>query len=372
MGICASSLTEEEKAAAKKNAALNRDLNDDFKVQSGKVKLLLLGAGESGKSTLFKQMKILYSTKKGWTLTERENFAKVVYNNIIQNMKALLEACPSHTPAENQDAADEVLALKPNTAIDGKVAELLTTVWSDPGVQATWADRGDIQVQDALEYYLKEGEDTRMKAIQSPEYLPTDEDILRVRVRTSGIVEEEFTMEKTTFLMTDVGGQRNERKKWLHAFEDVHAVIFVAAISEYDQVLYEDNTTNRQTESVELFEKMCNEQWFKNSGMILFLNKSDLFREKLRHVPFKVEGTRNTDYTGKEYKEGMSDDEFEEVYADTTNYLKNLYKNQNHYPSQKEVYVYVTCATDTNQIQQIMNACKDIFLKDNLRENGFM
>lgn len=65
------------------------------------------------------------------------------------------------------------------------------------------------------------------------------------RVRTSGIVTERYNIDGTTFEMYDVGGQRNERKKWIHCFEGVTAVIFVAAISEYDQKLFEDASTNR-------------------------------------------------------------------------------------------------------------------------------
>lgn len=40
-----------------------------------------------------------------------------------------------------------------------------------------------------------------------------------------------------------MGGQRSERKKWIHCFEDVTAIIFCVAMSEYDQVLHEDETT---------------------------------------------------------------------------------------------------------------------------------
>lgn len=51
----------------------------------------------------------------------------------------------------------------------------------------------------------------------------------------------------------DVGGQRSERKKWIHCFEDVTAIIFCVAMSEYDQVLHEDETTVREREQTNLY-----------------------------------------------------------------------------------------------------------------------
>jgi dihydroxyacetone kinase DhaKLM complex PTS-EIIA-like component DhaM len=62
--------------------------------------------------------------------------------------------------------------------------------------------------------------------------------VLHCRARTTGIVETAFQIKKDQFKLMDVGGQRNERKKWIHCFEGVTAVLFVAAISEYDQVIY--------------------------------------------------------------------------------------------------------------------------------------
>jgi hypothetical protein len=88
--------------------------------------------------------------------------------------------------------------------------------------------------------------------------------------------------------MFDVGGQRNERKKWIHCFESVTAVLFVAAISEYDQVLYEDENTNRMVEALNLFEEICNSRWFRETSIILFLNKRDIFSEKVAKVPLTV------------------------------------------------------------------------------------
>jgi hypothetical protein len=52
--------------------------------------------------------------------------------------------------------------------------------------------------------------------------------------------------------MFDVGGQRSERKKWIHCFENVTTILFLVAISEYDQLLFEDETVNRMQEARKL------------------------------------------------------------------------------------------------------------------------
>ena len=85
-----------------------------------------------------------------------------------------------------------------------------------------------------------------------------------------------------------MGGQRNERKKWIHCFEDVTAIIFFCDASAYNQTLFEDERVNRMHESVTLFEEICNCQWFNDTSIILFLNKSDLFQEKIKKTSLKV------------------------------------------------------------------------------------
>lgn len=72
------------------------------------------------------------------------------------------------------------------------------------------------------------------------DYLPTDQDILRTRLRTTGITETIFELGNLTYRMFDVGGQRSERKKWIHVFDNVQVVLFLVAISGYDHVLVED------------------------------------------------------------------------------------------------------------------------------------
>lgn len=93
----------------------------------------------------------------------------------------------------------------------------------------------------------------------------------------------------------DMGGQRSERKKWIHCFEDVTTILFIVAVSEYDQSLFEDVTMNRMNEALTLFDSICNSPWFTSTPIILFLNKSDLLREKLKTSPIEK---HFCDYTG--------------------------------------------------------------------------
>ena len=141
---------------------------------------------------------------------------------------------------------------------------------------------------------------------------------MHVRAKTTGITETVFGMgekkNELTVRMVDVGGQRNERKKWIHCFQDVTAIIFVVAASEYNQVLEEDLTTNRMHESIKLFRDIINskknfifiktlnlkftlffnfspnhlDRWFQNTSVILFLNKRDLFLEKIQKFPLTI------------------------------------------------------------------------------------
>ena len=109
-----------------------------------------------------------------------------------------------------------------------------------------------------MKYYFE-----NIDRIKQPNYLANQQDILLSRVRTSGIVTERYEIDGSQFEMYDVGGQRNERKKWIHCFDDVTAVIFVAALSEYDQRLFEDANTNRMTEAIDLFDEIANNRYFR-------------------------------------------------------------------------------------------------------------
>lgn len=161
--------------------------------------------------------------------------------------------------------------------------------------------------------------------------------------------------------MYDVGGQRNERKKWIHCFDGVTAIIFVGAISEYDQVLYEDKTQNRLVEAVELFDEICNSKWFTETSIILFLNKRDLFMDKFveSKIPLNVTGLPM--FETWEPIDWSSTNE-EDAVAKAHAWIIKQFMDQRKNP-EKEVYSHITCATDTQNVGTVFNACKDIILK---------
>lgn len=349
-----------------RNKQIDRQQVTELKRQDEIIKLLLLGAGESGKSTIFRQMKLLFGKK--YTEEELLHMVPVVHANIMSTMLTVLQnAAPKQIAIGPRDIADKFLnTIDEDSVVNEQNAEQLKTLWADPGLQEVWAQRSSYQVLDSLEHYMLP---ENLDRICKVGYVPTEQDILHARVRTSGIVEERYEIDGVNFTMFDVGGQRNERKKWIHAFDGVTAVIFVAALNEYDLVLYEDNRTARVAEAVKLFDEIANSQWFEKTSIILFLNKVDLFIAKLFRSPYRVVGVRNEDFEGP-YAEDPNVNHTEAVLAAQNHTLRKFLSVKHN--EGKEIYHHITCATDTKNVEVVFNACKDIILRSNLVESGFL
>lgn len=101
------------------------------------------------------------------------------------------------------------------------------------------------------------------------------------------MLEKNFVIKDHKFKICDVGGQRSERRKWMNFFSNVTSVIFVVSLSCYDELTFEEET-NAMTTSIEVFDEQVNGEWFKDTPFILFLNKSDLFYQKIETVPIKL------------------------------------------------------------------------------------
>jgi len=331
----------------KQNADINKYLRDEKRKLDKEVKLLLLGAGESGKSTIAKQMKIIHL--EGFTTDEKLSYKNIIYNNIIGSMKTLITAAQNFGYAiKRQDLADAVKGADTVT-FTPELTDTMKQLWKDEGIQQAYARQSEFQLNDSAAYYFE-----HLSRIGTKDYVPNEQDVLRSRAKTTGIIETEFTVQKTKFRLVDVGGQRSERKKWMHCFQDVTAVIFCVALSEYDLKLYEDDTTNRMQESLKLFREICNSKWFTDTAVILFLNKKDLFADKVTRVDLNV--------CFSEYSGGKS-------YDPALEFIKEKFLAANENPK-KHIYTHATCATDTDNITVVFNAVKDIILQQILNDTG--
>jgi len=356
MGSCGSSVVVDPESK-RVSESINQYLKEEKK--HSKVKLLLLGAGESGKSTIAKQMKIIHLN--GYTDEERLRFRPIVFSNIVENIRALVEQAERFDlklMEANQENASKVFTVDDDQFreinskwIDSELTRVIQELWSDPAIQKTFLRASEFQLSDSTAYFFQE-----LDRISKEDYVPSIQDILRVRVKTTGTNETEFRVDNYVFSITDVGGQRSERRKWIHCFENVTAIIFCAALSEYDQKLYEDETTNRMFEALRLFSDIVNSKWFVNTPVILFLNKKDIFESKIKEVPLKV---CFKDYEGpNEYEEAS--DFIEKQFLGQIKNEKKLH------------YVYKSCATDTDNIKLIFQSVKDVFVTIYLEQMGLL
>ncbi|KAI8845032.1 guanine nucleotide binding protein, alpha subunit [Chytriomyces cf. hyalinus JEL632] len=438
-------VSPEEKARTAQSREIDKQLrieeNEASKGESFIVKLLLLGAGESGKSTVLKQMKLMNGA--GFTPAEIANYRAAIISNIISCVEALISAMDalkipygfkpdadheisnvhaSLSPmplapfdkstesifmsqslprgirslkgddmetskksvkeegaiaraddiisraaermyeelggSENQPYPPEITILKASERmlfgldLNASILEAIKYFWSDTGVQYCYSRSNEYQLMDCCAYFLSDAG----KFLGSG-FTPSEMDILKARIMTTTVTESNFKVNaKTTLRVYDVGGQRSERKKWAPYFQDVKAIIFLIAISSYDQVCMEDESMNRMVENMNLFASICNHPMFKATSMIVFMNKIDIFSEKLAKSPISKYFPT---FTGQNsYEEG-------------TAYFSDRITELNKYP-EKSIYIYFTWATDTSQISSVLGTVNSILLGDALMNMGML
>jgi len=340
------------KEQKKINKIIEKRLKRDKLDSRNELKLLLLGTGESGKSTFIKQMRIIHDCD--YTDNERKKFVQYVYHNIFIAIQSLIKAMnelkieyKNESNLENAKLLETVFVdYKTSlTVLDKNFVEAIKQLWSDSGVQECYNKRNEFQLSDSAKYYFDQ-----IDRISDINYLPTQQDILRVRIPTTGINEYTFVLSSVRFRIVDVGGQRSERRKWIHCFENVTSIIFLAALNEYDLILYEsqNNCQNRMEESQALFETIITCQWFENSSVILFLNKIDLLEEKVMYSNLidyfpEYDGPANDPISAREF-------------------ILKMYEDLNPDP-EKSLFSHFTCATDTENICFVFESVKYTIFK---------
>ncbi|KAJ7910964.1 guanine nucleotide binding protein, alpha subunit [Mycena leptocephala] len=307
------------------------------------VKVMLLGQAESGKSTLQKQFQLYHASH---TLeVERPSWRIVVYANLIKAVRTILEELDYEFslsldeypwPSEDSGPTDvgaqnEIIELRrhllPLISLEGSLSSELsegvsfvghrrgtlfpprkgsfTRASSRPAVIATnraaqmlsttvhvieslWRHRSvqhmlrvrKLRLQESGLFFL-----SQVQRIAQPDYIPSTDDVLHVRLQTVGVIEHSLKVNTVggsyLWKIYDVGGTRSQRPAWCSYFDDVNALIFLAPISAFDQYLEEDPLTNRIHDSLQLLTSICSNKLLKNAQLVLLLNKTDILRKKL-------------------------------------------------------------------------------------------
>jgi len=356
MGTCMSTETiEVSEEDRKRHRAAEKTLKDAKAKMNKQVKVLLLGSGDSGKSTVLKQMRLIH--KVPFSTQEIENYRQLVFNNLTQGLKYLLESMEDMELQVSDDNVGfvELIAeardLRDAEVFPTSYYEPLRQLWLDENVQKAWERGNEAALPENMFYYF-----SQLDRLFDESYSPNEQDIVHCRARTIGITETTFHLRDNEMLMVDVGGQKSERRKWIHCFQDVTSILFLVSLSGYDQCLVEDKDANQMQDAMTIWDSICHSQWFKSTSIILFLNKNDLFERKIEHSDIKnffpdFDGEVGDPRSGREY--------FKRRFA-------KLAQKAN--AKEREIYIHITTATDTALLRVVMAAVEDTIISKSIRE----
>jgi len=356
---CLCSETEEVKT----NRIIEKQLHSEKSDHFNAIRILVCGTGDSGKTTLIRQMKIIHLG--GFDTTESRNLMPIICQNIIQSsydmVKIFYEKGITLGKVEYLCEPDERknvdMSFKNGLAsyfydIPPTLGALIKPLLDTKEFYTYLETYGkSLHFPDGLVYLLKNYDEIAKKG-----HVPTEKEIIHTKIVTHGVWELKFKVNNTPFVMYDVGGQRIERKNWCSVYDDISCVIFVVAISEYDQVLKEDDQVNRLHESIKQFRQIRTEKRLQGKSLVLFLNKTDLFETKIKKVPLTVcfpDCPKDIANDSKQAKKYILEKMWEGSVSDL--YLTRY-----------------TCATDKENIQTVFEAVKTFCIKRDLEANGLV
>ena len=326
------------------------------------IYILLLGAAETGKSTMMRQMKIIEGNGMSpQSLRSYKNYVLLnLFNCVNKLIEAVIESNLGWKTKESTDAATilgdltkerwNLHKLENDPHIPVNHAQLIENIWYDNSAQECWNKANEYNLPDSLAYYLNSA-----KRICQHGYVPSQEDVLRLRIPTESQTMNDFTLGNLTLRITDVGGQKGQRRRWMRLFDDLNTVIFLASLSEYDQywkTSEEDENINRLELSLQLFKETIGYRGFDKTCIILFLNKTDVLQQKVQSSDIR---RYFPDYEGP-YRDAKN----------VTKFIKSKFITMGD-EQNKLIYDHETCATDTSRTKYVFTAVKDNILFENLK-----
>ncbi|KAJ6486033.1 G protein alpha-subunit [Mycena vulgaris] len=327
------------------NDEIDKRIYLDFLRARNEIDVLLLGAGGAERSVL-RQLKLFHSPE----LTDRERVAykEVIFSNITQYMCAVLEAMPALeiSLSPMNDARTATILSHPELyeadVLPHDVADGIRGLWHDPRVKEAVRRSNELQLSEKAVYYFN-----AVDRIAAVGYVPSDQDILRCRVKAEGVAKTSFQVGELAYYIFEPSGQRSERRKWLHCFENVTAILFCADLTD----------VNRLQEALTLFDSICNSQWFVKTSIILLFLNIDGLKDKLQRSPL---ADYFPDYTGGDNYDAACD------------YLLHRFVSLNQSAETKQIYAHYTSTADSQQVKFLLSAIQDILLQLHLHKVGLL
>lgn len=246
------------------------------------IRVLVLGASSSGKTTLAKQMRVWLS--EGFTPEERNLGRQLMIYNLVKGLQERLSNKPSDNVIESAlFHPKKPFSLDGETKLDEHQVAEIRRVY--PRLRNI-SDR-QLCIPDGLMEYAF----SMLSALARPDYLLTDEEMFRIRIRTSGKHDLVFNRDGYRWTFTDAGGQPNERSKWEHFADGIDAIVFVVALDEWDAPDTTDAFdvgsnlcgSTKLESAKKIFIKSAS--LLDNQPLVILFNRYDLFSKKLTTTP---------------------------------------------------------------------------------------
>jgi GTPase SAR1 family protein len=330
--------------------------------QKEEVRILLLGNSETGKSTLFKQLKLMYRGR--YDLFERRKYRDKIFRSILQSIRTLVaETISLHDPINpfitkmNRDRAKHLLGIDHSTMknISSVWTDVLVddieALWNDDAVQETFQLRGrKFHIHESVSYFLD-----NLYRFKVQDYVPSDTDVLMYRSRTKNFEELVCETEIAKAVVIDTGGTRDQRRKWKLALRGINVVVFVVSLSDFAYYCNEDPTRTRMEESLFSFTSLVNKTALRRVPFVLVLNQVDLLQDALERVPLH----KNYPY----YDGGNS-------LINAIIYIKETFTSKYYGTLPNKIYTIVTNFKDTDQVQKTFDFIMNVATK-NLKDYNF-
>jgi len=322
------------------------------------LKLLSLGVGGCGKTTFIKQMKIIHGIP--WSPIELQTFAKVIRGNYISGLQDAFEISRKlGLEIEDTDNAKEISSYRGRTAeLTPEVISKLKSFYDEPSIQMVLKDYGYLLPVTHFAYFWE-----NMERIKQDNYVPTDDDILRARIRTSGSNSTAIYLDKNYFEFYDVGGQKPERAKWEAVISEnkFSAIIYFVATDEFD-VKDDEKDFDRSKMEISrfIFKELIQSTIGENLPIILFLNRIDLLERRL----LTPQGYTSFKESFPEYM-GSNDKN------KALEFIKSYYfAVLNEYKPGAPIKCHYTCALDRDGMVVVWKIIRDFLVEQALKDLG--